>query len=84
MSILQTTDLKKHYGTEPNITKALDGVTLSIEQGGVCRHRRNLRQRQGEGQGAGRAEGRAAHHFSPPEHWIYLSELQPRSCPECL
>ncbi|MCI8902336.1 MAG: ABC transporter ATP-binding protein, partial [Lachnospiraceae bacterium] len=25
MSILQTTDLKKYYGTEPNITKALDG-----------------------------------------------------------
>lgn len=33
MSILQVTDLKKHYGEEPNITKALDGVTLSIEQG---------------------------------------------------
>jgi putative ABC transport system ATP-binding protein len=33
MSILQTTGLKKYYGTEPNITKALDGVTLSIEQG---------------------------------------------------
>jgi len=33
MSILQTTDLKKYYGTEPNITKALDGVTLSVEQG---------------------------------------------------
>ena len=33
MSILQTTDLKKYYGTKPNITKALDGVTLSIEQG---------------------------------------------------
>ena len=33
MSILQTTELKKYYGTEPNITKALDGVTLSIEQG---------------------------------------------------
>ena len=33
MSILQTTDLKKYYGTEPNITKALDGVTLAIEQG---------------------------------------------------
>ena len=33
MSILQTTDLKKYYGSEPNITKALDGVTLSIEQG---------------------------------------------------
>ena len=33
MSILQATDLKKYYGAEPNITKALDGVTLSIEQG---------------------------------------------------
>ena len=33
MSILQTTELKKYYGVEPNITKALDGVTLSIEQG---------------------------------------------------
>ena len=31
MSILQTTELKKYYGTEPNITRALDGVTLSIE-----------------------------------------------------
>ena len=33
MSILQATDLKKYYGAEPNITKALDGVTLAIEQG---------------------------------------------------
>lgn len=33
MNILETTDLKKYYGTEPNITKALDGVTLSIKQG---------------------------------------------------
>ena len=33
MSILQTTELKKYYGAEPNITKALDGVTLSIERG---------------------------------------------------
>ena len=33
MSILQTINLKKYYGTETNITKALDGVTLSIEQG---------------------------------------------------
>lgn len=33
MSILQTTDLKKYYGTELNITKTLDGVTLSIEEG---------------------------------------------------
>ena len=33
MSILQVTDLKKYYGAEPNVTRALDGVTLSIEQG---------------------------------------------------
>ena len=33
MSILQTTELKKYYGTEPNITRALDGVNLSVEQG---------------------------------------------------
>lgn len=33
MSILQTHDLKKYYGTEPNIAKALDGVSLSIEEG---------------------------------------------------
>ena len=33
MSILQTTDLKKYYGAAPNITKALDGVTLSVGQG---------------------------------------------------
>ena len=36
MSILQTTELKKYYGTEPNITRALDGVTLSIEKGKVA------------------------------------------------
>ena len=33
MNILETANLKKYYGAEPNITKALDGVTLSIEQG---------------------------------------------------
>lgn len=33
MSILQTKDLKKYYGTEPNITRALDGVTFGVEQG---------------------------------------------------
>ena len=33
MSILQTTELKKYYGAKPNITKALDGVNLSVEQG---------------------------------------------------
>jgi len=33
MSILQTIDLKKYYGTEPNITRALDGVNFSVEDG---------------------------------------------------
>lgn len=33
MNILETTDLKKYYGTEQNMTKALDGVSLSVEQG---------------------------------------------------
>ena len=33
MSILQTTDLKKYYGTKPNITKARVCVTLSIGEG---------------------------------------------------
>lgn len=33
MTVLETRDLKKYYGTKPNITKALDGITLSITQG---------------------------------------------------
>ena len=33
MSILQAVDLKKYYGTEPNITRALDGGNLSVEDG---------------------------------------------------
>ena len=33
MSILQTIDLKKYYGTEPNITRALNGVNFTVEQG---------------------------------------------------
>ena len=32
MNVLQTIDLKKQYGAEPNITRALDGVNLSVEQ----------------------------------------------------
>ncbi|MCQ4635503.1 ABC transporter ATP-binding protein [Anaerovorax odorimutans] len=31
--ILQAKDLKKYYGKEPNLTKALDGVSLNIRQG---------------------------------------------------
>ena len=33
MSVLETINLKKYYDTGDNITKALDGVTLSIEEG---------------------------------------------------
>lgn len=33
MKLLEVTALKKYYHTEPEITKALDGVSLSIEQG---------------------------------------------------
>lgn len=31
--ILEAKNLKKYYGKEPNITKALDGVSLAVEQG---------------------------------------------------
>lgn len=33
MAILITEGLKKYYGKEPNITKALDGVDLSVKEG---------------------------------------------------
>lgn len=33
MSILKVCNLKKYYGNEPNIIRALDGVNLSVEQG---------------------------------------------------
>ena len=33
MSVLQTIDLKKYYGTKLNITRALDGVNFDLEDG---------------------------------------------------
>lgn len=33
MRILQTHDLKKYYGEKQNITRALDGINFSVEQG---------------------------------------------------
>lgn len=33
MRVLQTVDLKKYYGEEPNITRALDGVNFSVDDG---------------------------------------------------
>lgn len=33
MSILSTAHLSKHYGKEPNVVRALDDVSLSVEEG---------------------------------------------------
>lgn len=33
MTIVETENLKKYYGEEPNITKALDGINFSVEKG---------------------------------------------------
>jgi len=33
MNILKTEELKKYYGKDDNLVKALDGVNLEIEEG---------------------------------------------------
>lgn len=33
MSILETSKLKKHYGVQENLVRALDGIDLKVEQG---------------------------------------------------
>ena len=33
MSLLETHELKKYYGREPNMVRALDGVNLTVETG---------------------------------------------------
>lgn len=33
MGVLQTIDLRKYYGDKPNITRAIDGVNFSVENG---------------------------------------------------
>ena len=33
MAVLEVKDLKKYYGNKPNIIKALDGVSLTVEKG---------------------------------------------------
>ena len=33
MKVLEAKNIKKYYGKEPNITKALDGVDFSVEKG---------------------------------------------------
>ena len=32
MIVLETVNLKKYYGVEPNITKALDGINFTVEK----------------------------------------------------
>ncbi len=33
MTMIQTKELKKYYGKEPNLIKALDGITIKVAQG---------------------------------------------------
>lgn len=33
LKVLKTTNLKKYYGQEPNVTRALDGVDFEVEEG---------------------------------------------------
>lgn len=33
MTVLETKNLTKYYGEEPNVVRALDGVNLKIEEG---------------------------------------------------
>ena len=33
MPLLETHELKKYYGREPNMVRALDGVNLTVETG---------------------------------------------------
>ena len=46
MRVLQTVDLKKYYGEEPNITRALDGVNFSVDDGEFVAVVGTVRQRQ--------------------------------------
>ena len=86
MSILQTIDLKKYYGTEPNITRALDGVNFSVEDGEFV----TVVGTSGSGKstllhmmggldtptsGTVIVRGRTAHHLPPPQYRIYLPKL---------
>ena len=45
MTILQTTDLKKHYGESPNITHALDGDTVDKAYMDTVVHRPGLEEK---------------------------------------
>ena len=46
MEILRTENLKKIYKTLSGEVRALDGVSLSVEEGEFCSYRRLFRKRQ--------------------------------------
>lgn len=46
MAILVTKDLCKTYGSGDNAVHALNHVSLTVEEGGVCLHCRYFRQRK--------------------------------------
>ena len=85
MSILSTKQLTKQYGTEPNIVKALDGVSISIEPGEFVA----IIGTSGSGKSTllnmlGGAERRGLDCVPPPADRFYLSELQSGSRLECV
>mgnify|MGYP001851256181 CR=1 FL=1 len=36
MTILKLENIKKYYGSQNNITKAVNDLSLEIEEGGIC------------------------------------------------
>ena len=90
MSVLQTIDLKKYYGTKPNITRALDGVNFSVNDGefvavvGTSGSGKSPllhmmggldTPTSGTVRRTGKEERRTTHHLPPPQHRFYLPEL---------
>ena len=59
MAILVTKDLCKTYGGGDNAVHALNHVSLTVEEGGICLHCRNLGQRKVHSFESGRRTGQA-------------------------
>ena len=70
MSILAARELKKYYGQEDNLTKALDGVSLDVEQGEFVA----IIGASGSGKstsGAVAIDGQEIDHLSPDELTVF-------------